>query len=241
MAPFTGTLEQAFTKGGPRCSIAAVQEATGIRINHYIGIDLRRFGQVINSVAGLTLCLREPLKDPNIGLSLPAGPNTLDGAQGTKYVRAVDPASGNDPQRASRQVDFLTKLFDKILSTQTVLNPVRLTTLAFATAHAMTLDPDTSLGQLRSLRELFATGTAKVAIVVPPMSGTPIAVPGSSVPRTRIDDVTGRNLFDSIIANQQLPSTAAVDPATNDSTQGASSTAAAPPGSSDPAPSSAVC
>ncbi|MEO9198462.1 MAG: LCP family protein [Antricoccus sp.] len=244
VAPFTGTLEQAFAKGGARCSIAAVQEATGIRINHYIGIDLQRFDQVINAVGGVTLCLRESLKDPKIGLSLPAGRNTLDGAQGTEYVRAVDSASGNDPQRASRQIDFLTKLFDKILSTQTVLNPVRLTKLAFATAHALTLDPDTSLGQLRTLAELFAANSAKVAIVVPPMSGTQIAVSGSSVMGTRIADVTGRNLFDSIIANQQLPSTVEVGQTANDSTQGAGSqgsAATASSGASDPAPSPAVC
>lgn len=241
--PFTGTLEAAFAKGGSRCSIAAVQEATGIRINHYVGIDLQRFGQVVDAVGGIKLCLRQPLKDPQLNLSIPAGQVTLNGTKATDYVRAVNRNSGDDPQRANRQVDFLAKLFDKVLSAQTVLNPVRMTQFALATADALTLDPDTTLGQLRSLGELFGGGSAKVSIVVPPMSATTLKVPGSSLKGARIDDVTGRSLFDSIIAGQQLPSVA-VDPATNDSTQSASSASSAAATSQEPsktAPSPAVC
>ena len=210
--PFTGTIESAYAAGGARCSVAAVQEATGIEINHYIGIDLSKFPRVVDAVGGVDICLKSPLKDPDRDLSLPAGTTTLDGRQAADYVRAVNQGSGDDPARASRQIDFLSKLFSEALSTQTILNPVRATEFAFASAAALTLDDDTTLGQLRTLGTALgdlgkqqASGAA--AIVVPPMSTDTIDLPDSSEPGLRIDANAGPAMFTAIINGQPLEST----------------------------------
>lgn len=214
---FTGTIESAYAAGGARCSVAVVQATTGIRINHYIGVDLGKFPKVIDALGGLDICLRAPLEDPALKLSLPAGTTTLDGSEATDYVRAVNQGSGDDPGRAARQINFLSTLFSKALSAQTLLNPVRTTTFAFASADVLTLDSNTTLGQLRTLgtflSDLGATGNGKSAvIVVPPMSTETVVLPGTTEPGLRIGDNGGPALFDAIITGQPVETTPSGNP-----------------------------
>lgn len=212
VAPFTGTIESAYAAGGARCSVAAVQETTGIMINHYIGVDLGKFPQVVDALGGLEVCLKAPLHDPAQKLSLPAGTTTLDGEQAADYVRAVNEGTGDDPARATRQIDFLSKLFSAALSAQTLLNPVRATKFAFASANALTIDDSTTLGQMRTLAgSLSDLGkhqkSGAAVIVVPPMSSTTVPLPDTSAVGVRIDDNAGPAMFDAIINDQPLEST----------------------------------
>lgn len=212
VAPFTGTIESAYAAGGARCSVAAVQETTGIMINHYIGVDLGKFPKVVDALGGLNVCLKAPLRDPAQKLSLPAGTTTLDGQQAADYARAVNQGTGDDPARATRQIDFLSKLFSAALSAQTLINPVRATKFAFASADALTIDDSTTLGQMRTLAgSLSDLGkhekSGAVVIVVPPMSTTTVPLPGSSAVGVRIDDNAGPAMFDAIINDQPLGST----------------------------------
>ncbi|PRZ42391.1 LytR family transcriptional attenuator [Antricoccus suffuscus] len=214
VATFTGTIESAYAAGGARCSVAAVQATTGIMINHYIGVDLGKFPEVVDALGGIDVCLKDPLKDPAQKLSLPAGTTTLDGKQAADYVRAVNQGSGDDPARATRQIDFLSKLFSAALSAQTLINPVRATKFAFASAAALTIDDSTTLGQMRTLAgSLSDLGkhekSGAAVIVVPPMSAATIPLPDSSAVGLRIDDNAGPAMFDAIINDQPLESTPA--------------------------------
>lgn len=218
VSAFTGTLAATYARGGGRCSVAAVQALTGIRINHYLGVDLARFPKMIDSLGGVSVCLTAPLRDPDNGVSLPAGQTELTGTQATDYVRAVAGGAGADPARASRQISFLSTVFSEALGASTLANPVRVTKFAFAVADVLSLDPDTSLGDLRDLgshlRDLSAgRETGKVSIVVPPV--TPVGSGDTAAAYEALDPDQSRAMFDAIIAGQPIPDISTQPPASS--------------------------
>src|ERR1022692_3002272 len=62
-------LNAAFAFGGPKLLAETVQNATGLQINHYMGIGFGGLVSVVNSVGGVRMCLPSALVDPASGLN----------------------------------------------------------------------------------------------------------------------------------------------------------------------------
>jgi LCP family protein required for cell wall assembly len=73
--------------GGPTLLIQTVEDLTGLRINHYMGIGFGGLVSVVNEVGGVRICLPAPLHDKYSGLNLTAGCHDLNGAQALSFVR----------------------------------------------------------------------------------------------------------------------------------------------------------
>jgi LCP family protein required for cell wall assembly len=140
-------INAAFDFGGPRLLAETVQNATGLYINHYMGIGFGGFVTVVNDVGGVDLCLPGKMVDPLSGLHLKAGCQTLDGPQALAFVRSRNfPLA--DLQREQDQRVFLKALLSKMTSMGTVLNPFAAIPAATGTAESLTVDQGTSLYQL---------------------------------------------------------------------------------------------
>jgi LCP family protein required for cell wall assembly len=59
--------------GGPTCLWKTVEQVTGIRINHFIGIGMLGFVKVVNDLGGVNVCVPYKVNDPVSGLDLKAG------------------------------------------------------------------------------------------------------------------------------------------------------------------------
>src|SRR5262245_30093896 len=66
-------LNAAYSFGGPKLLAETVQNATGLRIEHYMGIGFGGLVNVVNSVGGVTMCFRQPLHDAASGLHVKKG------------------------------------------------------------------------------------------------------------------------------------------------------------------------
>jgi LCP family protein required for cell wall assembly len=143
----------AFQAGGSACTIRTVEKLTGIRIDHHVVVDFSGFKEMVDAIDGVEVCLKEPIRDKDAKLRLPAGRVTLNGEQALGYVRARKSlGNGSDTDRMDRQQRFLGALVNKVQSDDVLLNPVKLYPVLDAATSSLTTDPD--LASLRGLYEL---------------------------------------------------------------------------------------
>ncbi|MEV7319185.1 LCP family protein [Streptomyces sp. NPDC093970] len=151
-ASFT-LFNSAFEVGGSACTIRTVEKLTDIRIDHHVVVDFNGFKNMVDSIDGVQVCLKEPIDDKAAKLRLPAGRVTLDGEQALGYVRARKSlGDGSDTDRMERQQLFLGALVNKVRGSDVLLNPAKLYPLLDAATSALTTDPE--LASLRGLYQL---------------------------------------------------------------------------------------
>jgi len=137
--------------GGPKLLARTVQDNTGLRIEHYVGIGFGGLVNAVDAVGGVRMCLPAPIHDPAAGLNLKAGCQTLDGAEALGYVRTRHTFANQDLQREQNQRLFLRALLRKMTSPTTLLNPFASIPAAFAVPGAVKVDTGTHLYQLLQL------------------------------------------------------------------------------------------
>lgn len=151
-------INAAYSIGGSALAVQTVEQATGVHIDHYAEINFAGFVSMVDGLGGVPICTKTPIKDEKAGLDLPAGEQTLDGAQALGFVRAryFDPSA--DLGRMKRQQQFLGAMFNQATSPAVLINPPRLFTFLNSAAGSITVDEDFSnsemwniMGKLRSV------------------------------------------------------------------------------------------
>jgi LCP family protein required for cell wall assembly len=118
-----------------------LEEVLDMEIQYHAMIDLNGFTQTIDALGGLTINVENTFTDYQYPTGLPApynpfetvtfeaGPQTMDGDTALKYSRSrksPDPFEGSDFARARRQQNVIVALQEKLLSTETLLDPTKL-------------------------------------------------------------------------------------------------------------------
>ncbi|WP_082977585.1 LCP family protein [Mycolicibacter heraklionensis] len=143
-------INAAYTLGGAPLLTRTVEQATGLRLDHYVEIGFGGFASLVDALGGVTLCPDEPIDDPLAGLNLPAGCQQLSGAAALGYVRSrATPRA--DLDRMAHQRLFLSALLARIADPTVWLNPLRWYTVPHAAAHAVTLDDSSGVIDLAAL------------------------------------------------------------------------------------------
>ena len=131
-------LNSAFEVGGAPLTVKTVEQATGLRIDHYVEVNFSGFLNMVDAVDGVPVCLSHPVKDKDSGLDLPAGRSTVSGKQALAYVRArhID----SDFGRMARQQKFIASILQKATSAGVLLNPLRLNGFIDSAVQSVTTD-----------------------------------------------------------------------------------------------------
>ena len=226
----------AFSIGGPRCTIAAVQKLTGIAVTHFLEIDFSGFQSMVDAMNGVTICSPAVVNDPGSGLHLHVGNNHLGGVQALAYVRARETlGDGSDLGRIKRQQLFLGAVMRKATSGALLSNPSRLTGFLDAFTKAITVDRSTSFGDLRTLSQsLQGLDPSRVVFYTSPIANRDYSPPGTDMTgRVLLDSVKGRELYDSVIHDTKpvwVTSGAKPKPSTSTTPKPATSSSAPPDG-----------
>jgi LCP family protein required for cell wall assembly len=141
-------INAAFDFGGPKLLAKTVQNATGLEINHYMGIGFGGLVSVVNAVGGVRMCIPSNLNDPASGLHLKKGCQNLDGDQALGFVRTRHLFATQDLQREQDQRVFIKALLTKMTSPGNLIDPFHSFPAAFGAAGALTVDKGTQLYQL---------------------------------------------------------------------------------------------
>jgi LCP family protein required for cell wall assembly len=152
--------------GGPALLIQTVENVTGLRINHYMGIGFGGLVSVVNGVGGVKMCLPKALHDYDSGANFSAGCHNFDGAQALAFVRDRHSFADEDLQRIEDQRAFLKALLNKATSPSVYLDPFKALPFGVSAASSISVDTGTQLYDLlqvaRALRNP-ETGTVPVA------------------------------------------------------------------------------
>jgi len=213
-------INSAYSVGGPQCSVRAIQDLTGLKIDRVIGIDFAGFQNMVDALGGVTVNVCGPIIDAELGDVVAAGGvQTIQGDQALSLVRArnVQGDTDSDLARIRRQQIVLSAILQQVTSAGTLLNPAKLD--AFLQAFVSnTFTDNVTIDDLVTLAQSFGTlDPSRVTFFTMP------TVPSTSNPDALdVDETKAPAVFDALVNDQPLPG----EPA---ATSAPSTTASTPP------------
>ncbi|MDQ3734924.1 MAG: LCP family protein, partial [Actinomycetota bacterium] len=203
--PYGGSLASSFDTGGAGCLVRSVQQMSGMRIDHYIQSDLGRLPGMVDALGGVPVCLPTAVSAGQ--MIAPAGESVLDADQVSSLLADIDATEDPTGQRATdRQRLLLASTLREALRLQNLANPIVLTRFVNQAANALTLDPATTMGELKDLGDKLGQFTAGDTVQASvPLQAVAYQPNGSEDSYALIDDVASRGLFSAIINNAGLP------------------------------------
>jgi len=227
-------LNTAYGDGGPKCAVKVIQKISGLKINHFIGMDFYGFEQVVNKIGGVEVCSPTPLYDYELGNILKrAGKQQITGKQALNYVRArkVETEGNGDYGRIKRQQLFLSAMLRGALSNKVFTNPSKMTSILNTFIKNSVVD-NVKLDDLMELaNSMQGLDAGRVSFLTVPTSGTAEDGSGNEIPRT--DDIDA--IFNAIIDDKPLPGEASSKKKPGGGQQSTSSSSSAAPAPSTPA------
>ena len=231
--PTTEAFAGALLDGGPSCLVRAVQQLSGLRVDHYLGVDLAGLPGMVDALGGVPFCVV-----PSAAISAAAspphtGPTQLTGDAAAGFLRPADPAADvSGAAVAERAQRLLISTLRAATSRDTVLDTPTLTRFLSRAADSLTVDDQTTLGDLRSLAgslgDLSGEAVERIGL---PVAKTGYVPEKSTQPYVLLDGEATRRLFDTVIRESRVPPELLPDPA-------AAATGDAPPAEAaeEPAP-----
>lgn len=146
-------LNSAFQLGGLACTVATIEQLTGVDIQYAASINWGGVIDMTNAIGGVTVCIANGMHDVYTGIDWPAGERTVSGLDALQFLRTRHGVSnGSDLGRINNQQQYMARLAKKMLSEEVLSNPVTVFKLAQATLSA--IDPSTSLTDPYTLVEM---------------------------------------------------------------------------------------
>ena len=154
---------------GRDVAVRTVSRLTGLRVNHYVEVNLAGFERVVDALGGVPICIDRPLVDKLAGLRLSRdGCYELDGRQALAFVRArhIEGDAIPDLSRIARQQQFMRAVIEKTLAAGSI---PRLPSLIKAIQKNIVLDEHLNLYKLQDLtRKLAKLGQERVYFRIVP-------------------------------------------------------------------------
>ncbi|WP_026533089.1 LCP family protein [Arthrobacter sp. H41] len=148
-----GQLNGALASGGPGCTVAAINNLTGLSIDHFMMADFDAVKELSETLGGVEVCVSEPIEDEYSGLSLPAGTSEVEGEQALAFLRTRHSfGDGGDAGRIKAQQAFLASMARKVQAEETLTNLPRLYSIAETITRNLTVDD--GLSQVTALLKL---------------------------------------------------------------------------------------
>lgn len=141
---YFGQLNSAYAIGGLACSAAAVEELTGLPVDHAASITWGGVIGLTSAIGGVTVCVETPIHDPEAGAYFEAGEHTIDGVRALEFLRTRHGLEGgSDLARIGNQQVYMAALVRKLMSEETLSDWGRLFALARTAVRA--IEPSTGL------------------------------------------------------------------------------------------------
>jgi LCP family protein required for cell wall assembly len=224
----TGTeLDRQGREAGRAALISTVEALTGLSIDHYAEVNLAGFLELTESLGGVPVCLKEPARDSYSGIDLPAGPQTVSGAQALAFVRQRHGLDGGDLDRIARQQAFLAGLVQRFRENGTFTDPAQLSDIADIVTRYVVLDSQWVLGDL--LTQLRSIPLDELTLRTIPTGRPDLETPVDGV-AVQVDPATVRAFAHGVVYGTEVAATStATTPTTTAPTTTPTTTRSAAP------------
>jgi len=127
---------------GPGCTVAAINDLTGLTIDHFMLADFTAVKQLSTALGGVEVCVDHAMYDVNGSfLKLPAGNSLVQGEQALAFLRTRHAfGDASDLDRIKAQQYFLGSMARKVTSEGTLTNLPKLYNLADVVTKNLTID-----------------------------------------------------------------------------------------------------
>jgi LCP family protein required for cell wall assembly len=196
-------LNTAYAVGGPQCVTKVIQQISGMKINHFVGIDFNGFKDMVDAVQGVTIHTDIPIDDTILGKVIAqTGDVKISGDQALNFVRARhvkgDPTS--DYGRIKRQQEFIGSLLKTVMSKEVILDAGKITGFVTAFAKA-TFGENLGVDQLLTLAQsMRGLDPSKITFLTVPTTGNANSRGNEVLVLSKTNAV-----FKSLIENRPLP------------------------------------
>ncbi|MCZ2827849.1 LytR C-terminal domain-containing protein [Modestobacter sp. VKM Ac-2986] len=192
--PATEPFADALLQGGPSCLVRSVQQLTGLRVDHYVGVDAARLPGLVEVLGEVDMC-------PTVGEQQLAGTAVADhlrpGGAGSDVTGAVVGPRGQQ---------VLSSTLTAGLTGGALADPLTLARFLSGAGDTLTVDEATSLQEVRSLGlALGPQGESTVEVAELPVAQVGRVAAGSDQAAVVIDALATRELFDEVINSGRLP------------------------------------
>lgn len=171
---------------GPELVAVAVEDYTGIRVDHFATFDFEAFTAVIDSIGGVEICVESALREGTKDI-LPAGCSTADAETALAWIRSrgtqefVDGEwrfveGVSDVDRTQRQQ---TLMFAMLAKLKTMRSPTSLTGVAGSLGDTVVLSESLSMGDAVAMAwDLRSVPSSRIRRIVVPTE--PVAMADGS-------------------------------------------------------------
>ncbi|WP_301546919.1 LCP family protein [Gordonia sp. X0973] len=128
------------TQAGRKALIGAVDDLTGVKVDHYAEVGLLGFALLTNAVGGVDVCLKAPVRDVYSGAKFRQGRQTLNGPKALSFVRQRHGLPRGDLDRITRQQVFMASLAQKMLSAKVLTDSATMKKLQTAVSRSVVID-----------------------------------------------------------------------------------------------------
>lgn len=197
-----GQLNGALGNGGPGCTVAAINELTGLSIDHFMMADFNAVKELSSTLGGVEVCVNQPIEDDLSGLSLPAGVSSIKGDQALAFLRTRHGfGNGGDEGRIRAQQSFLASMVRKVNDEGTLNNLPKLYSIAETVTRNLTVDKDlTDVSSLIALAgRLKEVDLSRVAFVTAPV--VPYEYDNN---RLVLDEAAAQPLFEALVEDRDI-------------------------------------
>ena len=214
-SPATEAFATSLLEGGPSCMVRAVQQLSGLRVDHYLGVDLADLPGMVDALGGVPVCVVPSQATAAAATPLPSGFSEVSGEAATGWLQpggsGADVTGTAVAERAQR---LLTSTLRAAMSTSTLVDPLTLNRFLNRAAEAVTVDEQTTLGDLRalagSLGDLSGDAVQRASLPVAQVGYVPA---GTEQAYVLLDGRGTRSLFDAVIEGTSVPEEFIIGPA----------------------------
>lgn len=124
-------INHAYAYGGHELTRATIEDFLGIKVDHYVLIDIQGFKSIVDAIGGVDINVEkrmyyeDPWDDNPLVIDFQPGMQHMDGQRAMEYVRYRD--EEGDIGRIARQQQFIKAVYDKVTSPANIPNLPRLT------------------------------------------------------------------------------------------------------------------
>jgi LCP family protein required for cell wall assembly len=201
-----------YSLAGPACVVKTVEKMSGVRMDHYLEIDFAGFKDLVDAIGGVTVDVKEPIRDGASGLDLEAGPQKLNGTESLAFVRTRHGiGDGSDLGRIGLQQQFMMALLSEVKSQDLLGSPAK----SFKIADSLTqsLTTDSGLDSLTKLAD-FARSMDGVDPASMETIMLPVAYDKIDPNRVVAAEPQATELWKAIREDTEIPASAKKSPAT---------------------------
>jgi LCP family protein required for cell wall assembly len=151
-------INESLARGGPGCTLATVQNLTGVYIDHWMTIDFAGVVKMADAVGGVEVCVKQPVWDHptpqqpgGSGLKLDKGKQKISGKKALQWLRTRH-AFESDLGRAKAQHMYMNSMVRELRSQNIFTDGGRLRALAEAATKALQVSEE--IGTPKKLYDL---------------------------------------------------------------------------------------